>query len=121
MSYRSSLGLALLLMAGSVVPGHGQAEPVTAVVSPDAVIGAPAGPPLSGAELDRRTQELAQARRQTRNIIRTTSKASRRDQAIGIEYIFDFAQQLIIFVTVLASHEGGSCQAVGMFTAYGAS
>ena len=52
-------GLALLLVALAAVPGYGQAEPATPVVSPELVIGAPAGPPLSGEELDRRTQDLA--------------------------------------------------------------
>jgi len=46
-------------MVSAVVSAYGQAEPIKAVVSPEAVIGAPAGPPLSGEELDRRTQDLA--------------------------------------------------------------
>ena len=63
MSRRSVFGLALLLTALAVVSAYGQAEPITAVVSPEAVIGAPAGPPLSGEELDQRTQELASVMR----------------------------------------------------------
>jgi cytochrome c-type biogenesis protein CcmH len=59
MSREGALGFALLWTVLAAVSAHGQADTASMVVSPEAVIGTPAGPPLSGAELDRRTQELA--------------------------------------------------------------
>ncbi len=46
---------------------------------------------------------------------------ARIHQAVGIEYIFDFTKQFVIFITILTSHEGRSCQALGVFAAYRAS
>jgi cytochrome c-type biogenesis protein CcmH len=51
--------LVVVMVGLTCAPGSGQSDVAPTAINPETVIGAPDGPPLSGDELERRTQELA--------------------------------------------------------------